>query len=76
MTIAKVFTNGGSQAVRLPKEYRFDSNEVFANRIGNVIMLIPKDDPWATFEAGMQMFSDDVFDEGRPVFTESEREAL
>ena len=74
MMTAKVFTNGGSQAVRLPKEYRFDCGEVYANRIGNIVMLIPKDDPWASFEAGMQMFSGDVFSEGRPVLAETERD--
>ncbi len=75
MTTAKIFINGGSQAVRLPKECRFDTDEVYANRIGNVVMLIPKDDPWASFEAGMQMFSDDVFQEGRPYLIDPEREA-
>ena len=36
MMTAKVFENGGSQAVRLPKEYRFDANEVSINKIGNL----------------------------------------
>ena len=76
MTMAKLFTNGGSQAVRLPKDCRFDGSEVLVNRVGNIVMLIPKDDPWAGFEMGMRMFSDDVFAEGRPVFTQTEREAL
>ena len=35
MMTAKIFENGGSQAVRLPKEYRFDANEVSINKIGN-----------------------------------------
>lgn len=43
---AKLFQNGSSQAVRLPKEYRFDGEEVYINRIGNMVVLIPKDDPW------------------------------
>ena len=46
MDTAKVFMNGRSQAVRLPKEYRFDDEEVYINRVGNIIMLVPKDDPW------------------------------
>ena len=46
METAKIFTNGGSQAVRLPKQYRFNSEEVIINRIGNIVMLIPKDDQW------------------------------
>ena len=76
MTTAKIFTNGGSQAVRLPKECRFDDNEVLINRVGHVVMLIPKQDPWASFESGMMMFSDDLFAEGRPENTESKRESL
>ena len=76
MTTAKVFTNGGSQAVRLPKDCRFDDSEVYVNRVGNVVVLIPKGDPWASFETGMMMFTDDVFADGRPVYSESEREKL
>ena len=76
METAKIFPNGGSQAVRLPKSCRFEGSEIAINRIGNVAILIPKDDPWACFETGMMMFSDDVFADGRPEYTESEREAL
>jgi len=42
MMTAKIFENGGSQAVRLPKEYRFDANEVSINKIGNIVLLSPK----------------------------------
>ena len=34
MDVAKIFENGRSQAVRLPKEYRFDTDEVFVTREG------------------------------------------
>ena len=74
MTTAKLFMNGGSQAVRLPREYRFEDDEVMINRIGNVVMLMPRDDPWAAFEDGMKMFSEDVFAEGRPAFEDTERQ--
>jgi antitoxin VapB len=40
--VAKVFENGRSQAVRLPKEYRFDTDEVFVSREGNKVILLPK----------------------------------
>ena len=40
MMTAKIFENGRSQAVRLPKEYRFSSNEVAVNKIGNIVMLL------------------------------------
>lgn len=41
--IAKVFQNGRSQAVRLPKEYRVDSDEVYIEKIGHSIMIIQKE---------------------------------
>lgn len=59
MELAKVFSNGGSQAVRLPKSCRFDDNEVYVNRIGNLVMLVPKNDPWTSVETGLNLFSDD-----------------
>ena len=39
---AKVFTNGGSQAVRLPAEFRVDTTEVFVERIGQSLLITPK----------------------------------
>lgn len=63
MDTAKVFMNGRSQAVRLPKEYRFEDDEVYINKVGNVVMLYPKDDPWASFFAGANMFTDDFMSE-------------
>jgi antitoxin VapB len=43
---AKLFMNGSSQAVRLPKEYRFAGEEVVIRRLGNAVVLLPKEDPW------------------------------
>lgn len=39
MAVAKLFTHGGSQAVRLPKEFRFDGSEVHVRRVGNEVVL-------------------------------------
>lgn len=64
MEIAKVFSNGGSQAVRLPKGCRFDQDEVLANRVGKVVILMPKDDPWASMLQSLDMFSDDFLKDG------------
>ena len=50
---AKLFTNGRSQAVRLPAEFRFEGNEVFIRRdeeTGEVV-LSPSDDSWDKFIA-------------------------
>ncbi|HQT77897.1 MAG: antitoxin [Rhodospirillales bacterium 20-64-7] len=48
MTVtAKVFWSGRSQAVRLPKAFRLDADEVHIRRHGNAIILEPVDDDWA-----------------------------
>jgi len=49
MKTAKIFYNGNSQAVRLPKEYRFSCDEVGINKVGEIVLLFPKDDAWANF---------------------------
>ncbi len=59
MEIAKLFTNGKSQAVRLPKKYRFEGHEVYIKRVGNAIVLIPKDNPWGPFLKSLDKFTDD-----------------
>ena len=64
MEVAKIFSNGGSQAVRLPKNCRFDQDEVLVNRIGNVVILMPKNDPWAPMMQGLDMFTEDFLADG------------
>jgi antitoxin VapB len=60
MDTAKVFMNGRSQAVRLPKEYRFDEDDVFIKKIDDVVMLIPRNKVWKTFRNSFNKFSDDL----------------
>ena len=76
MYTAKIFENGRSQAVRLPKECRFDQDEVTVNKIGPVVMLMPKDQQWAGFLAGLQLFTDDFMSEGRAEDEPQMRETL
>ena len=64
MEVAKIFSNGGSQAVRLPKNCRFDQDEVLVNRIGNVVILMPKNDPWAPMMQSLDMFTDEFLADG------------
>jgi len=59
MMTAKVFENGRSQAVRLPKECRFNDDEVNVSKVGDAVILIPKNRGWAGFLAGIQLVSDD-----------------
>ena len=63
MLTGKIFMNGRSQAVRLPKECRFDTNEVFVKKIGNIVLLLPKDNIWETAWDALDMFSDDFLEE-------------
>ena len=62
MQTAKVFKNGRSQAVRLPKDYRFPGNDVFIKKIGRIVVLLPKDDPWSPFVDSLDQFTDDFLD--------------
>ena len=76
MKIAKVFKNGGSQAIRLPKECRFSSDEVMVNKIGDIVILLPKQNKWESFMRAIDMFSDDFMEDGRTTDIVQEREAL
>ena len=59
MNTAKVFVNGRSQAVRLPKDFRFDTKEVYINKLDNIVMLIPKNNPWTNMMNSLDKFTDD-----------------
>ena len=76
MLRAKLFENGRSQAVRLPKECRFDGDEVLVNKIGNIVILIPQDSEWSGFLKSLDMFSDDFMAGGRAFDAVQERESL
>ena len=56
MDTARLFQSGRSQAVRLPKDYRFQGSEVAVKHFGNGVLLLPIDDPWQTMEAGLDAF--------------------
>ena len=59
MDTARLFQSGRSQAVRLPKEYRFEGTEVVVQHFGNGVLLLPLDDPWQTLAAGLAAFEPD-----------------
>ncbi|MBM3132846.1 MAG: antitoxin [Chloroflexi bacterium] len=63
MNTAKLFRNGKSQAVRLPKEFNFKGNEVYIKRIGPGVVIMPKDDPWASLAQSLEKFTDDFMAE-------------
>ena len=63
MDTAKLFMNGRSQAVRLPKEFRFDGDEVFIKKVGDAVILIPYHAPWNTLINSLQLFSADFMED-------------
>ncbi len=74
--IGKIFENGRSQAIRIPKEYRMEGNEVLINKIGDMLLITPKDAGWKMFFEGIKQFPDDFFAEGRNQGTLQVREQL
>lgn len=63
MKTAKIFKNGQSQAVRLPREFRFKGNEVFIKKFDNAIVLFPTDHPWQSFFNSLSKFSADFMED-------------
>ena len=56
MDTAKLFKSGRSQAVRLPKQYRFDGKEVAIKHLGTAVLLMPLDDPWQLMAEALDEF--------------------
>lgn len=60
---AKLFTTGRSQAVRLPKEFRFDGEEVYIRREGDQVILSSRPESWGDFFASEERPTDDFMAE-------------
>jgi len=65
MPTAKLFQNGRSQVVRLPKEFRLPGKEVKISKQGNKIILEPIESSWEQWFEAMNQFSDDFMADGR-----------
>lgn len=77
MDTAKLFQNGQSQAVRLPKLYRMKGRKVCIKRIGQAVVLFPLGHEWKVFETGLRGFSADFMAErGQPRTTQKRRKAF
>ena len=78
MKLAKLFSNGRSQAVRLPKDCRFEKNEkeVYIHKMEGMVILIPKKNPWESLFHSLDQFPKDFMEDrkqplrsdARPVF--------
>jgi len=62
MEMAKLFQNGKSQAVRLPKKFRFRGNKVIIKKMGEGVVLLPYNDPWASLTESLNLFSNDFME--------------
>jgi len=76
METAKIFNSGGSQAIRLPKEFRFPDGEVYIKKVGDAVVLYPKQSIWESFMKGVNGFSDDFMENGRDQGISDTRDAL
>ena len=73
---AKIFWSGRSQAVRLPKDFRFSGEEVRIRRHGNAVILEPIPTDWAWLDAIAGKPDDDFVEAAREEVAEQERPAL
>jgi len=62
---AKVFKSGNSQAVRIPKEFHLEGDEVDIQRKGSALILRPMKRSWAPLIDSLGKFTDDFMDRGR-----------
>ena len=75
MLTARLFRNGRSQAVRLPKECRFRGKDVYIHKLEGAVLLVPKDGPWVALIRSLERFSEDFMAERRQPPTQM-RDAL
>ena len=76
MQTAKIFQNGRSQAVRLPKEFQFSGEDVYIQKVGDSVVLFPKEKLWETFLHGLNGFTEDFMAEGRDQTEMQERDGI
>ena len=76
MKTAKLFKNGQSQAVRLPKEFRMMGTEVYIKKQGEAIILLPKEKSWATLFKSLDQFEKDFKIERNQPVEAQKREPL
>jgi len=77
MEKAKLFVNGRSQAVRLPKAYRFEGNEVYIKKTSGGVLLMPKDlSLWDTWEQNLMKYDEPFMAERNQPDIEQERAGL
>lgn len=74
MQSAKLFQNGRSQAVRLPKDFQFSGTDVFIKKVGEAVILVPHDKSWEVFLHGLNSFTEDYLENERSQGQHQKRE--
>ena len=76
MKKAKLFKNGQSQAVRLPKEFRMPGTEVGVRKVGTAVLLVPLERGWDSLFESLAEFSDDFLAERSQASRQHREEAF
>ena len=63
MTMTRIFQNGNSQALRIPQEMRTDKKEYCINKIGDIYIAYPAEDPWASVRQVIGTFPEDFMND-------------
>ena len=66
MIKTKIFNSGNSQAMRIPKEYRFEQEDVIVTKVGPALIAYPQKDRYAVFMEALNTFTPDFLTDGRP----------
>ena len=75
MEKTKIFKSGNSQAIRLPKKFRLEGEEVFIKKIGDALLILPQNSAWNSMVESLKNFSDD-FMSSRDQLPVEQREEL
>ncbi|MDO6645156.1 antitoxin [Acinetobacter guillouiae] len=76
MEVAKIFQSGRSQAIRLPKAFRFEGKEVVVKHFGNGVLLLPLNHPWEIMQEAVFEFEDNFLFEREDQGMQSREELL
>lgn len=76
MTLTRVFQYGNSQAVRIPKEFRFNTDRVIVTRVGHALVLTPEDQLAEVMREGFRSVPEDFMSAGRVEYIPSERDSV
>ncbi|MBS1248945.1 MAG: Antitoxin VapB2 [Chloroflexi bacterium] len=76
MRTAKIFKNGGSQAIRLPKTFRFEGSQVFIKKEGKGVLILPYQEPWEVLFESLEQFSDDFMSQREQPETQEREETF